>query len=358
MPTIPSAPPAEKTSIWTPVKLPLPQRSGTVGGPGGGLAALPGGGFIDFVPTAADRSVVLTSSDGITWAQTGEVTGSDALGITGPVGFDGHRYVALGGEGGGQFYGTQSNGAAWVSTDLRHWTKAPVQDAFGGAEFGSLAAGPDGFVVIGYDAGGQSVWTSSDGLRWAVVTDERVFPRDSTQPSAILYTSHGYLMVGRIDQKAATWTSADGRTWTAHTPLAGGSDIALEGLADGPAGFVSLGSGGPRVEITPGDFRAPVAPWISTDGVTWQAGPSSPALFGAYPSIVGAPGGYVAAGTVGQEPDARLWTSTNGVDWVPVAGVDLPGMGSVQLVSDGHHVLLSGSGDNGPVLLVSDGVVR
>jgi len=357
-PAIPSAPPAEKTSIWTPVRLPLPQQTGTFGGPGGGLAALPGGGFIDFVPTAADRSVVLTSSDGITWAQTGEVTGSDALGITGPVGFDGRRYVALGGEGGGLFYGNQSNGAAWVSTDLRRWTKAPVQDAFGGAQFGSLAAGPDGFVAIGFDQGGQSVWTSLDGLLWTTLTDDVVFPRDSTQPSAVLYTSHGYLVVGRIDQEAAAWTSIDGRHWTAHAPLTGGSGVVLEGLADGLAGFVSLGSGGPAVEIAPGDSRAPIAPWTSSDGVTWHPGQSSPALFGAYPSIVGAPGGYVAAGTVGLDPDARIWTSTNGADWVQVGGVDLPGVGSVQLVSDGRHVLLSGNGDNGPLLLVSNGVLR
>ena len=112
------------------------------------------------------------------------------------------------------------------------------------------------------------------------------------------------------------------------------------------------------MEVTPGDFRAPVASWVSSDGATWRPGPSSPALFGAYASIVGAPGGYVAAGTVGHDPDARLWTSTNGTDWVQVAGVDLSGVSSVRLVSDGRHVLLSGSGDNGPVLLVSNGVGR
>lgn len=112
------------------------------------------------------------------------------------------------------------------------------------------------------------------------------------------------------------------------------------------------------MEVAPGDFRAPVAGWTSTNGVTWQAGPSSPALFGAYASIVGAPGGYVAAGTVGDDPDTRIWTSTNGTDWVRVSGVDLPGVGSVGLVSDGRHVLLAVAGDNGPVLLISNGVGR
>jgi hypothetical protein len=202
------------------------------------------------------------------------------------------------------------------------------------------------------------VWTSRDGLHWNVVTDEQVLPRDWTGPAGILHTSPGYLMVGRIGQEAAAWTSADGRHWTSHSSLAGGSGVVLNGIAQGPAGFVSLGSGGPAVEVAPGDFREPVSPWISSDGTTWQEGPSSPVLFGAYAAIVGAPGGYIAAGTVGREPDARLWTSANAIDWVQVAGVDLSGVGSVQLVSDGRHVLLSGSGDNGPVLLVSNGVER
>jgi hypothetical protein len=359
-PAIPTPPQAEKTSIWTPVALPSLARSGNFGGPGGGLTALPTGGFIDFVPTALDRSLVFTSTDGSTWVQTGEVTGSDAHGIAGPVGFDGHRYVALGGEGGGQSYGQQSNGAAWVSTDLRHWTKAPVQDAFGGAEFGGIAASADGFVAIGFDQGGQSVWTSRDGLRWSVVTDDRVLPKDSTEPTGILYTAHGYVMVGQIAQEAAAWTSVDGRHWTVTSPLAGGSGVGLVGLADGPAGLISLGSGGgPGVEVAPGDFRQPVAPWISSTGTTWHREPSSPALFGAYATIVGAPGGYVAAGTVGLNPAGALWTSANGVNWVPVAGVDLPGASSIHLVSDGRHVLLSTTDDSGtPVLLVCDGLVR
>ena len=358
--TIPTPPPAEKTSIWTPVTLPLPPSSGTVGGPGGGLSALPGGGFIDFVPTVPGKavfigqSVVLTSTDGTAWAQTGEVTGSDALGITGPVAFDGHRYVALGGEAGGGFYGSQSNGAAWVSTDLRHWKKAPAQVALAGAEFEGLAAGPNGFVAIGFDAGGQAVWTSPDGLRWTAVTDDHVFPADYTHPTGILHTSRGFVMVGSINQEAAAWTSVDGRTWTVHSPLAGGSGVVLSGIGEGLAALVSLGMGGPAVEVAPGDFRAPVAAWVSSDGATWHQGPSSPALFGANAGIVGAPGGYVAAGTVGLDPVERLWTSTNGTDWVQVAGVDLQGIS--RLVSDGHHVLLSGSGNSGPVLLVSNGV--
>jgi hypothetical protein len=355
-PSIPSAPPAVKTSTWTPVTLPSLPRSPGFGAPSGGISALPGGGFIDFVRTAVDRAVVLTSADGTAWARIGNVTGLGPANITGPVAFDGKKYVALGGEGGGQFYGQQSNGAAWVSTDLAHWTKAPDQDAFGGAEFHGLAAGPTGFVAIGFDQGGQSVWTSSDGVHWTTVTDAHA-RLDSAEPADIVYTAHGFLMLGRINEAAAAWNSNDGRTWTVHMPLVVGSDALPRGLAIGAAGFVTLAGGSPTIEVSPGDFRSSVAPWISSDGITWRPEPASPALFGANAAVVAAPGGYVAAGSVGLDPDARLWTSTNGVDWVQVAGVNLRGL-SVELVSDGHHVLLSGSGDNGAVLLVSTGVDR
>jgi hypothetical protein len=357
-PALPSSPPAEKTSTWTPVAFPSLPHSPDFGGPAGGISALPGGGFIDFVRMAVDQAAVVTSADGTTWTQTGKVSGLGLANIAGPVAFDGKRYVALGGEGGGQYYGMQLNGAAWVSTDLAHWTKAPAQEAFAGAEFNGLAAGPNGFVAVGYDASGSSVWTSPDGLHWAVVGNDPALPRDSAWPSNIVHTQRGFLMIGRIDQKAAAWTSTDGRTWTVHAPLVVGSDALPGGLATGADGYVTLASGPPTAEVTPGDFRSPVAPWISSDGIIWRPEPASPALFGANAAIVAAPGGFVAAGTVGLDPDARVWTSTNGVEWVPVAGVDLRGVGSVELVSDGRHVILAAGGDNGSVTFVSRGVDR
>jgi hypothetical protein len=131
------------------------------GGPAGGIAALPGGGFIDFVPAAPTRTLLFTSPDGSHWSQTGKISGEDATGITGPVATNGRVYVALGGEGGGTSYGGQSNGATSVSSDLRSWTKAPVQEAFGGAEFGDVAAGPAGFVATGFDQGGRTIWSAT-----------------------------------------------------------------------------------------------------------------------------------------------------------------------------------------------------
>jgi hypothetical protein len=354
-PTIPSAPPPRATSTWTTVR-PPPVTSG--GATGGRIGALPTGGFIDFVTGDPRRTLVYASTDGSSWGRVSEITGQDPSGIAPMVAFDGRRYVALGFEGGGQFYGNQSNGAAWVSSDFRRWTKAPVQDAFAGAEFGGIAAGPGGFVATGFDNGGQAVWRSADGLTWTVVND-LALPRDSTYPSGIVFRSGRYLMVGRVDQAPAVWTSADGRHWATVANLPERSGFQLQGLADGPAGLVTFALGAASVEVKPGDFRGPVVPWISDDGSSWRAGPPSAALFGAYASIVAAPGGYVAAGAVGDDPTARLWTSRDGLDWVEAAGVDLGGSSTVDVVSDGRHVIVVGAGSDGnPVLLVSDGVVR
>ncbi len=358
-PAIPSPPPAERTSTWTPVTLPSVPSSGGFGGPGGGFAALPSGGFIDFVPASPTRTVVFTSPDGSRWSQAGQVTGTDACGIRGPVASDGHVYVALGGEGGGTYYGMQSNGAAWVSRDLRSWTKAPHQAAFGGAEFHAIAAGPAGFVATGFDQGGQSIWTSPDGLRWSALVDARAFPPGAS-PGAIVRTPGGFLIVGALDERAATWTSPDGRRWTLHSPIPGASSVLFDGLAHGDAGYVTLGdaAGGPGIEVAPGDLRLPVVPFVSSDGLAWRAGPSSAALYGAAISaLVAAPGGYVAAGTVGSS-GSGLWTSRDGTDWVPVAGVDLTRADESTLVSDGHHVLLIASDQNGIRAFVSTGVAR
>jgi hypothetical protein len=166
-PAIPSSPPAEATSTWTPVTLPRAASAGAFGGPGGGLAALPGGDFIDFVPASPTRTVV---------------------------------------------------------------------------------------------------FTSPDGLHWSPVVGDQSQASDTVEATAVIYSRGEFVMVGRLDNDAAAWTSRDGRHWTIHAPLPGGSDVVLEGLVSTPSGFLSLGTSGPPVEVLPGVFLSPVAPWTSKDG--------------------------------------------------------------------------------------------
>ena len=359
-PVIPSPPPAQETSVWTATTLPGVPSAGIGTGLNRGVSALPGGGFIEFVPQGAAGTLVYTSPDGLRWTQVGAVTGSDALNITGPVASNGHVYVALGTESGALGnYAMQQNGAAWVSTDLRTWTKAPVQDAFGGVGWTSIAAGPDGFVATGFSKveGGSPAWFSADGLHWTGIADDRPSPSDTVEATGVSYANGTFVMVGRLKSDAAAWTSPDGRHWTIHAPLPSGVNVVLNGLTTTSTGFLALGSGDQQVEISPGAFASPVTPWISANGTTWKAGASSPALFGVdVASLVTVPGGVVATGEVGTQ--IGLWTARDGLDWVPAAGIDLTDMTASWLASDGRHALLVGSGPNGMVAFVTSGVTR
>jgi hypothetical protein len=125
MPKIPSPPPAQATSTWTPATLPQVSATGVFGGPADGISALPGGGgFIDCVSENSTRTLVLMSQDGSRWRQTGEVIGEGALGVTGPVASDGHSFVALGSEGGGVNYGARRSCAG--GSVASHWPTCPA----------------------------------------------------------------------------------------------------------------------------------------------------------------------------------------------------------------------------------------
>jgi hypothetical protein len=358
-PPVRSAVPAKATSVWTPATLPHVSSTSAFGGPAGGISALPGGGFIDFVPERSTRSLVFTSPDGSHWTQAGVVDGEDAFGITGPVARSGRTFVALGSESGGVHYGMQQNGAAWISTDLLTWTKAPVQNAFAGTGWRSIAGGPAGFVATGYSEaeGGSPAWYSSDGLHWATVAGARPSVNDTVEATGVSYADGGFVMVGRLNNDAASWTSVDGRRWAIHAPQPGGSNVTLEGLVNTASGFLSLGTLAEEAEGT-GHTYPIVAPWTSRDGVSWNASTASPALADAYvTSLVAAPGGYVATGT-NDVTQTGLWTSRDGLDWVAVAGVDLVGMDQSWIVSDGQHVLLWASGPNSKAAFVTSAVDR
>jgi hypothetical protein len=301
------------------------------------------------------RSVVLTSPDGLHWTETGAVTGPYASGIGGAIAWDGHTYVALGSEQGGGYYGALLNGAAWTSTDLRTWTKAPDQQGLAGAEeWNGLASGPDGFVAIGYAQGGSTVWVSPDGLHWSALVDDAAFPPESAEPSDIVATSTGFLVVGRIDQQAAAWSSTDGHHWTAYGPFPGGTGVFLDGLVRHGDGWLSLGIGGPATVVAPSLYEEPAAGWISSDGRQWQASPPSPALLGLYGGVVAVPGGYVAAGTVGT--GVAVFVSADGLVWSADLPTGTAGSPGARLVSDGRHVLLSTGGPAGSGLWVTSGV--
>jgi hypothetical protein len=124
--------------------------------------------------------------------------------------------------------------------------------------FSSLAQGPDGTIVmvgIVRDKAGHptaAAWHSSDGRRWARSSWKT--PRLSGA-SGVVSTTAGFVAIGG----GGTWTSADGVAWTHHLL----PDTSFTDIAATAAGLVAVGQSG-----TPGPAGIPTL-WSSLDGLTW-----------------------------------------------------------------------------------------
>lgn len=337
----------------------VPQSTATnghvFGGPGGGIAALPGGGFIDFVVDTPTRTRVFRSPDGRSWSEIGSVTGADAGGITGPIESDGSRYVAVGYEIGGDAYSSQFNAAAWVSQDLQTWHKAPIQASFAGTAFSDIATNQGRFVGIGTNQGMMaSIWTSDDGLQWEPVTDPLTLPADGgLDPTAVEAVAGRFVLVGRIGERPAVLTSSDGRQWSEVTDMPeGGSSI--QGLVNGPSGLLSIAVAGDSVDIAPGVTESHFSAWTSSSGEHWNARPTDPSLLALQPSIAGTDRGYLVAGYDGPQLGPVIWTSADATHWARQTIDEMNGSTSVRLISDGSRVLVAAGGDNAEVVLLAD----
>jgi hypothetical protein len=145
---------------------------------------------------------------------------------------------------------------------------------------------------------------------------------------AIRRTDGTYLAIGTAQERRIL-RSADGRTWTVEPGDPGllaapTNHIALvDGIAEGSEGLVAVGAMA-LDDISSGDARA----WTSPDGVTWQAAEVSDATDAAMEAVADGPKGFVAVGSDGfpggnvQLPGARavaVWTSDDGTRWTRAA---------------------------------------
>jgi hypothetical protein len=121
----------------------------------------------------------------------------------------------------------------------------------------------------------------------------------------------------------------------------------LEFVADGPAGLVAAAHSPGAVT---GSFL-----WKATDGRTWELVKSSSETFRnvRLTGLVGRPDGYIAAGIWSGNQEASggrpiVWTSVDGVDWLPAQG--LPDFGRIHRLVGGDDVLVAlGSEDRLPL---------
>jgi hypothetical protein len=254
----------------------------------------------------------------------------------------------------------EADAAVWTSPDGLTWTRIPHDEAvFGGDGYQAMtsvvAAGP-GLVAVGYDSSGgdwdAAVWTSPDGVTWTRVPhDETVFGGDNSQVMvSVVAVGSGLVAVGNDRSgggwDAAVWTSPDGVTWTRvphdEAIFGGNNDEQMVSVVAAGPGLVAIGIDGPGDEWD-------AAVWTSPDGLTWTRVPHDEAVFGGDNdqvmfSVVAVGSGLVPVGydSSGNEEDAAVWTSPDGVTWARVphdeaifGGNNDQQMGSVVAVGSG-----------------------
>jgi hypothetical protein len=257
--------------------------------------------------------------------------------------------------------GMEANAAVWTSPDGLVWQRVPHDEAvFGGPDnqvMQAVAAGGPGLVAVGYDESGgdrdAAVWTSVDGLNWTRVPhDEAVFGGSGAQwLSGVAAGGPGVVAVGydASAQGGPVWTSVDGLTWTQvpyDEAVFGG--LQLEGVAVAGPGLVAVGS-----DSSGGDPDAAVI--TSADGLVWHRVPHDERVFGG-PSwqqmygVAAVESGVVAVGhdRSGDDWNAAVWASADGLTWMRTYGEDFRGwydQGIRQVVARGPGVIAVGYAD-------------
>lgn len=223
--------------------------------------------------------------------------------------------------------------AIWRSSDTRTWQRAQVEPALFSARVAAVAAGPQGYVIVGYVIGAgprarAAAWTSPDGVTWTRAADSAdmaVGPCLDTgeEPDcggmrAVVATGSGFVAVGDARTgtagkaiQPAAWTSGDGLTW--ERADVGGDERkgSLSGVTTGGPGLVAVGN------IEDRGLAA-----TSVDGSFWSVKPTgAPAL----QDIASVGERVFALGVLNQgvEPRAelQLWRTDDGVAWQRVTGL-------------------------------------
>ena len=308
----------------------------------GGVAASPG------PPAGATPSAAVVASPSPSPAAAGppaiawmpEAGNGEALrdpggtGSLGPVVPVGDGFLAVGSDTHGTTIWRGTAAGAWARLDTDRFVLANGLDI----SLTSLGIFASGWEEAGdYGVTYPTIWTSADGSAWStpmVVGDEDRVITDVVQLDgrvAALVSGNGAPpdLVSSIDGRA--WSRAPARGF----PMAGISDLAVAGPR-----LVAVGVG-------EGDVAAA---WYSDDdGSSWQAadvpatGPESQLA-----SVAVGPPGLVAVGSVAGASDVAIpaiWTSTDGTAWTIAAS----GAGSGALVSVRR-------GDNGWVAVGSNDI--
>jgi hypothetical protein len=191
----------------------------------------------------------------------------------------------------------------WRSTDGERWERTGGD--FGGAFMWAIAEGGPGLVVTGWRRNPEpdlAVWTSADGIDWALSPDPEGF-RGFEGADVIDYDG-SLVIVGNSlaldEREARIWTSDDGLDWRMSDVSTSLVDAAIRSLVATPSGIVAVGGRGNDA-----------AAWVSRDGLKWDAfGDTIPnAFFNA---------AFVNGGTILVAGATQEGTTETGINVYPV----------------------------------------
>lgn len=267
---------------------------------GGGCIGFGSGEFLVTPWAAYNDSLLMASTNGVTWPKTFTNVGFDLGGSMQPgcVASNGGLFVIAGGafvSGNNQIY-SSADGLSWNlgkvpgdSSDIGQVTWDAVHGSF--VSLGSSN---------GYTTG--AAFTSSDGLNWSETSDAGLPAADMSGYSLRAFAGIAFAFSGT----SLLESSDGGNSWTAVNIPAGFTefdDVAYGRTPTGSAVFVAAG----------GDSQDDLVTATSSDGVNWTTNPSLPyALLQSPASLIYGGGDFVAAGSA---PHGSYFVSHDGVNW-------------------------------------------
>ena len=289
---------------------------------GNGFAAIGHYYDADFVVESEPNGpLVWTSADGLTWNPTAATFGVTGVQLFGLAPLDGGDLLAIGNVGG-------SGVTGWTSPDATSWTQV-VMPMTSGPYIPTLAHGEVGYVM----GAGAELWHSSDGAAWTLVHQLA----GDAQFRTVAAGDEGFVVHGVGSTASAVLASGNGTTWFTASDLDAGAVLDIAPL------------GGDWLAAAYHDNPSTIMVWRSANGLDWTTttdvndltGPTGPK------AGIGQASGITNAGLL--EADGRafltlswnhccaqvdvgvgVWSSTDGATWtaalpadvVAVAGAD------------------------------------
>ncbi len=226
-----------------------------------------------------------------------------------------------------------------------HWTLVSSSGELATYAVGSVIRRTDGSLIaigVGQEA---RILTSTDGRAWTVEPADpgllQARANYFSSVSGIVEGSTGFVAVGATvfadasKGDARAWTSSDGIRWQAAPSSAGMVDASMESVTAGPNGFVAVGSDGYPGGNTQLPGARGAAVWVSSNGTDWTRVPNQKSFEGGVMfGVRRTSSGYVAWGEIhdafgSSPPLPPIWTSSDGLHWDRVTGIaDAGGLGN------------------------------